>query len=170
MSAHRQAGSQPREQLVATASAALDAGVTLFDTADAYGPGEEKGEAAQGENERLIVRSSTSSARATAPQSDRLAVGMSSADSAERRLTAEPIDGDGPTLSRQSADHRGRSANSSRAGPAGTDPSTRQVDDGVEPFVERTAVVWGVCTPPEMPTPLLEVPSQGQSRCGQGFS
>ena len=49
-----QTGSQPREQLVATVSAALDAGVTLFDTADAYGPGEEKGEAAQGENERLI--------------------------------------------------------------------------------------------------------------------
>jgi len=33
----------------------LDAGVTLFDTADAYGPGEEKGEGAQGENERLIA-------------------------------------------------------------------------------------------------------------------
>ena len=50
-----QTGSQPREQLVDTVSAALDAGVTLFDTADAYGPGEEKGAAAQGENERLIV-------------------------------------------------------------------------------------------------------------------
>lgn len=50
-----QTGSQPREQLVDTVSAALDAGVTLFDTADAYGPGEEKGVGAQGENERLIV-------------------------------------------------------------------------------------------------------------------
>jgi aryl-alcohol dehydrogenase-like predicted oxidoreductase len=50
-----QTGSQPREQLVDTVSAALDAGVTLFDTADAYGPGEEKGAGAQGENERLIV-------------------------------------------------------------------------------------------------------------------
>ena len=35
--------------------AALDAGVTLFDTADAYGPGDEKGAGAQGENERLIA-------------------------------------------------------------------------------------------------------------------
>ena len=50
-----QTGSQPREQLAETVRAALDAGVTLFDTADAYGPGEEKGEAAQGENERLIA-------------------------------------------------------------------------------------------------------------------
>ena len=38
-----QTGSQPREQLLDTVRAALDAGVTLFDTADAYGPGEEKG-------------------------------------------------------------------------------------------------------------------------------
>ncbi|MBC9734898.1 aldo/keto reductase [Nocardioides sp. zg-578] len=50
-----QSGSQPREQLAATIRAALDAGVTLFDTADAYGPGEEKGAGAQGENERLIA-------------------------------------------------------------------------------------------------------------------
>jgi aryl-alcohol dehydrogenase-like predicted oxidoreductase len=50
-----QTGSQPRAQLIDTVSAALDAGVTLFDTADAYGPGEEKGAAAQGENERLIA-------------------------------------------------------------------------------------------------------------------
>ena len=50
-----QTGTQPRQQLVDTVSAALDAGVTLFDTADAYGPGEEKGAGAQGENERLIV-------------------------------------------------------------------------------------------------------------------
>src|SRR3954471_12663510 len=50
-----QTGTQPREQLAATVRAALDAGVTLFDTADAYGPGEEKGAAAQGENERLIA-------------------------------------------------------------------------------------------------------------------
>ncbi len=50
-----QSGTQPREQLAATVSAALDAGVTLFDSADAYGPGDEKGEGAQGENERLIA-------------------------------------------------------------------------------------------------------------------
>jgi aryl-alcohol dehydrogenase-like predicted oxidoreductase len=50
-----QTGSQPRQQLLDTVSAALEAGVTLFDTADAYGPGEEKGVAAQGENERLIA-------------------------------------------------------------------------------------------------------------------
>lgn len=50
-----QTGSQPREQLAGTITAALDAGVTLFDTADAYGPGDEKGAAAQGENERLIA-------------------------------------------------------------------------------------------------------------------
>lgn len=50
-----QSGTQPRQQLVDTVSAALDAGVTLFDTADAYGPGEEKGAGAQGENERLIA-------------------------------------------------------------------------------------------------------------------
>ena len=50
-----QSGSQPREQLLATVRAALDAGVTLFDSADAYGPGGEKGADAQGENERLIA-------------------------------------------------------------------------------------------------------------------
>ncbi|MBZ5734002.1 aldo/keto reductase [Nocardioides sp. TRM66260-LWL] len=50
-----QSGSQPREQLLDTVRAALDAGVTLFDTADAYGPGDEKGADAQGENERLIA-------------------------------------------------------------------------------------------------------------------
>ena len=50
-----QTGTQPREQLAETVRAALDAGVTLFDTADAYGPGEEKGVGAQGENERLIA-------------------------------------------------------------------------------------------------------------------
>jgi aryl-alcohol dehydrogenase-like predicted oxidoreductase len=50
-----QTGTQPREQLAATVRAALDAGVTLFDTADAYGPGDEKGADAQGENERLIA-------------------------------------------------------------------------------------------------------------------
>ena len=50
-----QTGTQPREQLADTVRAALDAGVTLFDTADAYGPGDEKGAAAQGENERLIT-------------------------------------------------------------------------------------------------------------------
>ncbi|MVA74497.1 aldo/keto reductase [Auraticoccus sp. F435] len=50
-----QTGTQPREQLLHTVKAALGAGVTLFDTADAYGPGEEKGPDAQGENERLIA-------------------------------------------------------------------------------------------------------------------
>ena len=50
-----QSGTQPREQLAATVRAALDAGVTLFDTADAYGPGDEKGADSQGENERLIA-------------------------------------------------------------------------------------------------------------------
>jgi len=50
-----QSGTQPRQQLVDTVRAALDAGVTLFDTADAYGPGDELGAEAQGENERLIA-------------------------------------------------------------------------------------------------------------------
>lgn len=50
-----QTGHQPREQLLDTVRAALDAGVTLFDTADAYGPGEELGADAQGENEKLIA-------------------------------------------------------------------------------------------------------------------
>jgi aryl-alcohol dehydrogenase-like predicted oxidoreductase len=50
-----QTGTQPRQQLLDTVRAALDAGVTLFDTADAYGPGDEKGAGAQGENERLIA-------------------------------------------------------------------------------------------------------------------
>ena len=50
-----QTGAQPRQQLLDTVTAALDAGVTLFDTADAYGPGDEKGADAQGENERLIA-------------------------------------------------------------------------------------------------------------------
>lgn len=50
-----QTGTQPREQLLDTVRTALDAGVTLFDTADAYGPGDELGAAAQGENETLIA-------------------------------------------------------------------------------------------------------------------
>lgn len=50
-----QTGTQPREQLLDTVRAALDAGVTLFDTADAYGPGDEKGAGAQGSNEELIT-------------------------------------------------------------------------------------------------------------------
>lgn len=50
-----QTGTQPREQLAGTVRAALDAGVTLFDTADAYGPGDELGAGAQGANERLIA-------------------------------------------------------------------------------------------------------------------
>ena len=50
-----QSDSQPREQLLDTVRAALDAGVSLFDTADAYGPGEELGIEAMGANERLIA-------------------------------------------------------------------------------------------------------------------
>jgi aryl-alcohol dehydrogenase-like predicted oxidoreductase len=50
-----QTGTQPREQLLETVRAALDAGVTLFDTADAYGPGDELGADAQGANESLIA-------------------------------------------------------------------------------------------------------------------
>jgi len=50
-----QTGTQPRDQLAATVRAALDAGVTLLDTADAYGPGDEKGADAQGSNEALIA-------------------------------------------------------------------------------------------------------------------
>lgn len=49
-----QTGEQPREQLLATVTAALDAGVTLFDTADAYGWGDGPGNA-QGANETLIA-------------------------------------------------------------------------------------------------------------------
>jgi aryl-alcohol dehydrogenase-like predicted oxidoreductase len=50
-----QTGTQPREQLLATVRTALDAGVTLFDTADAYGPGDERGPDTQGSNETLIA-------------------------------------------------------------------------------------------------------------------
>lgn len=50
-----QTGDQPREQLAETIRTALNAGVTLFDTADAYGPGKQLGAAAQGENEKLIA-------------------------------------------------------------------------------------------------------------------
>ena len=50
-----QSGAQPREQLLDTMRAALDAGVTLFDPADAYGPGDELGADAQGANERLVA-------------------------------------------------------------------------------------------------------------------
>lgn len=50
-----QTGPQPREQLLDTIRAALDAGVTLFDTADAYGPGDQLGARAQGANERLVA-------------------------------------------------------------------------------------------------------------------
>ncbi len=49
-----QSGTQPREQLLATVRTALDAGVTLFDTADAYGFGDD-GPDAQGQNETLIA-------------------------------------------------------------------------------------------------------------------
>ncbi len=50
-----QTGAQPRQQLLDTVRAAIDAGVSLFDTADAYGPGDELGGDAQGANERLIA-------------------------------------------------------------------------------------------------------------------
>lgn len=50
-----QTGTQPREQLAATVRAALDAGVILFDTADAYGPGQDLGARAMGANERLVA-------------------------------------------------------------------------------------------------------------------
>ncbi len=50
-----QTGAQPREQLADTVRAAVEAGVTLFDTADAYGPGDDLGAGAQGENEKLIA-------------------------------------------------------------------------------------------------------------------
>lgn len=50
-----QTTAQPREQLAATVLAALEAGVTFFDTADAYGPAVELGAAAMGANETLIA-------------------------------------------------------------------------------------------------------------------
>jgi len=50
-----QTGTAPRDQLADTVRNALDAGVTLFDTADAYGPGEELGADSQGANETLIA-------------------------------------------------------------------------------------------------------------------
>src|SRR4051812_18374254 len=50
-----QTGTQPRDQLLATVRAALDAGVNLFDTADAYGPGGDLGSDTQGANERLVA-------------------------------------------------------------------------------------------------------------------
>jgi aryl-alcohol dehydrogenase-like predicted oxidoreductase len=50
-----QTGTQPRHQLLDTVRAAVEAGVTLFDSADAYGPGDELGAAAQGANETLIA-------------------------------------------------------------------------------------------------------------------
>lgn len=49
-----QDGEQPRQQLLDTITAALEAGVTLFDTADAYGDGA-LGAGAQGANERLVA-------------------------------------------------------------------------------------------------------------------
>ena len=50
-----QTGTQPREQLADTVRAALDAGVTLFDTRRRLRPGEELGADAQGANETLIA-------------------------------------------------------------------------------------------------------------------
>ncbi len=49
-----QSGQPPREQLLDTVRAALDAGVTLFDTADAYGHGDGDGNP-QGQNETLVA-------------------------------------------------------------------------------------------------------------------
>ena len=49
-----QDGAHPRQQLLDTVTAALDAGVTLFDTADAYGFGDD-GADAMGQNERLVA-------------------------------------------------------------------------------------------------------------------
>lgn len=49
-----QSGAQPRDQLLDTVRTALDEGVTLFDTADAYGDGN-AGVQAQGQNETLIA-------------------------------------------------------------------------------------------------------------------
>lgn len=45
---------KPRERIVATVRAALEAGVTLIDTADAYGPND-AGPAAQGQNEAELA-------------------------------------------------------------------------------------------------------------------
>lgn len=45
----------PREQLLDTVRTALDTGVTLLDTADAYGAAHERGAAAQGHNEELVA-------------------------------------------------------------------------------------------------------------------
>lgn len=45
----------PREQLHDTVIAALEAGVNLFDTADAYGAVQQRGAAAQGHNEELVA-------------------------------------------------------------------------------------------------------------------
>ncbi|MBF4161999.1 aldo/keto reductase [Nocardioides acrostichi] len=54
-----QSGAQPRDQLLDTLRAAVeswsDVGLALVDTADAYGPGADLGERAQGENERLVA-------------------------------------------------------------------------------------------------------------------
>jgi aryl-alcohol dehydrogenase-like predicted oxidoreductase len=50
-----QTGHQPREQLLDTVRDALDAGFSLFDSADAFWPGKEAGSHAQGENEKLIA-------------------------------------------------------------------------------------------------------------------
>ncbi|WP_181312275.1 aldo/keto reductase [Nocardioides campestrisoli] len=49
-----QSGEQPRQQLLDTLRAALESGVTLLDTADAYGPSE-AGADAQGVNETLVA-------------------------------------------------------------------------------------------------------------------
>jgi aryl-alcohol dehydrogenase-like predicted oxidoreductase len=50
----QQDGEPPREQLLATLRTAVDHGVTLLDTADAYGPGD-GGADAQGRNETLVA-------------------------------------------------------------------------------------------------------------------
>ena len=61
-----QTGTQPREQLADTVRAALDAGVTLFDTADAYGPGDELGAGRPG-RERAADRRTARRARRPRP-------------------------------------------------------------------------------------------------------
>ena len=50
----QQSGEQPRQQLLDTLRAALESGVTLLDTADAYGSSE-MGAQAQGANETLVA-------------------------------------------------------------------------------------------------------------------
>jgi aryl-alcohol dehydrogenase-like predicted oxidoreductase len=50
-----QTGEAPREQLLDTLRTAIDAGVTLLDTADAYGDADSQGSDAMGHNERVVA-------------------------------------------------------------------------------------------------------------------